>query len=68
MTQAQLNRAVARATGDECEVIAHRGFSLVTDEEPAEEDDLLAMMTDWQQLPSGSVSLTPGGAALASVA
>ena len=30
MTQAQLDRAVARATGEHVETIQHRGFSAVT--------------------------------------
>ena len=50
MTQAQLNRAVSKATGDDCDVIDRRGFTLVDDEQPLQEDDLLALVTDWQRL------------------
>ena len=50
MTQAQLNRAVSKATGDDCDVIDRRGFTLVDDEPPLQEDDLLALVTDWQRL------------------
>ncbi len=50
MTQAQLNRAVSNATGDDFDVIDRRGFTLVDDEPPVQEEDLLALVTDWQQL------------------
>jgi len=50
MTQAQLNRAVSKATGDDCDIIDRRGFTLVDDEQPLQEDDLLALVTDWQRL------------------
>lgn len=49
MTQSQLNRAVSKATGEDFEVIARRGFSLV-DEDPAEEEDDLRQFIDWDQL------------------
>ena len=45
MTQAQLNRAVSKSTGDDFDVIDRRGFSLVDDEPPLQEDDLLALVT-----------------------
>lgn len=50
MTQSELNRAVSKATGDDCDVIDRRGFTLVDDGLPLEDDDLLALVTDWQQL------------------
>lgn len=49
MTQSQLNRAVSRATGEDCELIDRRGFSLVEDECPVQDADLLALVTDWQR-------------------
>ena len=68
MTQAQLNRAVSQATGDDCEVIARHGFSLVEDESPVQEDDLLALITDWQQLDADREAATQRQAPSASVA
>ncbi|WP_397570411.1 hypothetical protein [Schlesneria sp. T3-172] len=50
MTQNQLNRAVSRATGEDYDLIDHRGFSLVDDELPLQSDDLEALMIDWDQI------------------
>ena len=50
MTQSQLNRAVSRATGEDYELIDHRGFSLLDDEMPLQNDDLEAQMIDWDQI------------------
>lgn len=50
MTQNQLNRAVSRATGEDFELIDARGFSLVDDELPLQDDDLEALMIDWDQM------------------
>ena len=47
MTPAQLQRAVARATGEDLAVITARGFSLVTDETPSE-DDIPGQFVDWE--------------------
>ena len=49
MTQSQLNRAVSNATGEDFEVIERRGFSLVDQDLPAEDDDL-PQFIDWDQL------------------
>ena len=48
MTQHQLNRAVSAATGEDFDVIASRGFSLVEEETPDEDDDLRQYI-DWDQ-------------------
>jgi hypothetical protein len=51
MTSHELNRAVARATGESVDTIAHRGFSpLVL--EPAEDDlpDRPPLVVDWDGL------------------
>ena len=50
MTQSQLNQAVSRATGDDFDVIDSRGFSLVDDECPVQEDDLQALVVDWDRV------------------
>ena len=50
MTQSQLNRAVSRATGDDFDVIDRHGFSLVDDESPIQDDDLEALIVDWDQI------------------
>ena len=47
MTPAQLQRAVARATGEDLAVIAALGFSLVIDETPSE-DDIPGQFVDWE--------------------
>ena len=46
MTQAQLDRAVSKATGESFEVIARRGFSLVDEDSP---DDDQERFIDWDQ-------------------
>ena len=68
MTQAQLNRAVSKSTGDDFDVIDRRGFSLVDDEPPLQEDDLLALVTDWQQVEAEQDSAANRRSHLASVA
>lgn len=50
MTQTQINRAVSRATGEDFDLIDSRGFSLVDDELPLQNDDLEALMIDWDQI------------------
>lgn len=50
MTQNQLIRAVSRATGEDFDLIDSRGFSLVDDELPLQNDDLEALMIDWDQM------------------
>ena len=50
MTQSQLNRAVSRATGEDCDLIDHRGFSLVDDQSPLQDYDLEALIVDWDQI------------------
>ena len=50
MTQTQLNRAVSRATGEDYDLIDDRGFSLLDDELPLQNDDLEAQMIDWDQI------------------
>lgn len=50
MTQSQLNRAVSRATGDDFDVIDHRGFSLVDEDAPLQDDDLEALVVDWDHI------------------
>ena len=53
MRQSELNRAVARATGENLSVISHRGFSLADpgsvqhDPEPCDVEDLIV---DWDAL------------------
>ena len=50
MTQSQLNRAVSRATGEDCDLIEHRGFSIVDDEMPLQDDDMEALIVDWDRI------------------
>lgn len=52
MTQAQLNRAVAEATGETVETIRHRGFSIVTPLKIFDPDDEMAQpqLADWDQI------------------
>ena len=49
MTQSQLNRAVSNATGEDFEVIERRGFSLVDEDLPADDEDL-PQFIDWDKL------------------
>lgn len=48
MTTQDLHRAVARATGEDIETIAARGFSLV-DDGTAADDDLVERFLDWDE-------------------
>ncbi len=68
MTQAQLNRAVSKSTGDDFDVIDRRGFSLVDDEPPVQDDDLLALINDWQQIEDEQATAANRRSHLASVA
>jgi hypothetical protein len=68
MTQSQLNRAVSRATGEDCDLIDRHGFSLVEDECSVQEEDLLALVTDWQQLEAEHVAATRRQTPYASIA
>ena len=47
MTQLELNRAVARATGESWQTIADRGFNLVDASEPVTDADFEALTVDW---------------------
>ena len=47
MTQLELNRAVARATGESCRTIVERGFNLVDASEPVTDADFEALAVDW---------------------
>ena len=40
LVQSQLNKAVSQATGEDFELIDHRGFSLVDENSPLEDGDL----------------------------
>ena len=50
MTRNQLNAAVARATGDDIEVIAGRGFSLGEDRPPTSSEEGEELAIDWDEL------------------
>ena len=47
MTQTELHRAISRATGEDVDLVARWGFSLVDDKEPLAEDDLESLTLDW---------------------
>lgn len=55
MTQAELNRAVAAATGETVRTIAEMGFVPLTDI-PVEEE---AHVVDWDELEAQRVSVLP---------
>ena len=50
MTTQQLQAAVARATGEDEAFIAQRGFSLVDENIPLEDDDWEFLAIDWDEL------------------
>lgn len=52
MRQELLERAVARATGDEFSTIRERGFSIVEDWSAVQDDDLDAIIRDWERIQS----------------
>jgi hypothetical protein len=64
MTQHELNRAVARATGESWQTIAERGFSLVDTSEPVTDADFEALTVDWDALlTQRGVATHPAGTA-----
>jgi len=50
MTQAELNREVARATGEDVSTIARRGFSLVADEGAVPQATREPLVVDWDDV------------------
>lgn len=50
MTKSRFTNAIARATGEDYDIIAHRGFSLVSDECPLIDDDLDLLIADWDRI------------------
>ena len=50
MTQSELHRAISRATGEDVDLVARRGFSLVDDEAPLADDDLDLLALNWDKL------------------
>ena len=57
MTQSQLNREVADATGESINTIAQRGFNLLTP--TSDERDREPLVVDWDQLESQRDTLHP---------
>lgn len=49
MTARDLQRAVARATGEDIDTIASLGFSLLEEDGP-DEDDLVERFLDWDDV------------------
>jgi hypothetical protein len=49
MTTRQLHQAVSRATGEDVELIARCGFSLVDEERAATDEDWAASALDWDE-------------------
>ena len=50
MTQTDLNRRVAEATGESTSTIASRGFSLLTTVPQSEEWDREPLVLDWDEV------------------
>lgn len=50
MTTRQFHQAVSRATGEDVETIAHRGFGLVDEDPPLDDDDWESLALDWDGL------------------
>jgi len=62
MTQAELNRAVARATGETVTTIRDLGFSLADSEEAVHDPDshdLDAQVVDWDELDTRRSAVFP---------
>ena len=61
MTQSELNRAVARATGESYSTIRRMGFSIFAPEEAQDELDSLPQpqTVDWDQLDSQRLAFLP---------
>lgn len=50
MTKSRFTNAIARATGEDYGVIARRGFSLVSNECPLNDEDIQALISDWNRI------------------
>ena len=50
MTTRQLHQAISRATGEDVELIARRGFSLVENDQSETDEDWAALALDWDRL------------------
>ena len=61
MTQSELNRAVARATGESLSTISRMGFSIFVPEEAQDDLDALPkpQTVDWDQLDSQRPAYLP---------
>ena len=61
MTQAELNRKVARATGETVAEIRRRGFSLVEPDEASidSEPDVVGRHVDWDEVDAERYALMP---------
>ncbi|HEY4260352.1 MAG TPA: hypothetical protein VGM98_09335 [Schlesneria sp.] len=55
MRRSQFHDAVVRATGEDHGVILSRGFSLVDDSPAIENDDIDALIADWERVESEEV-------------
>ena len=61
MNQTRIDGAVSRATGDDYDFIRRRGFSLVLEESPLNDDDLQALIDDWDRVTSEQATLKSRG-------
>ena len=59
MTTRQLHQAVSRATGEDVELIARRGFTLVDDDRPAADEDWAELALDWDQFDAERLDARP---------
>ena len=61
MTQAELNREVAHATGETVSEIRHRGFSLVDPDEASfdSEPGIVGRHVDWDEVDAERYALMP---------
>ena len=62
MTQAELNRAVARATGETVRTVANRGFGIADPDIAAfdpEPNDIESKTVDWDALDAGRPGVCP---------
>ena len=57
MPPSELHRAVSRHTGDDQWTIRNRGFSLVDESAPLDEEDWDALIRDWDRLAAPTAQL-----------
>ena len=61
MTQGQLDRAVAQATGESVRTIRHRGFNIELPVTESHDDPVSPQIIDWDAQDEARIAIFPSG-------